>query len=63
MKKHLCPANGNTRGRCPGYIIDHKKPLCAGGPDRPSNMQWQTIKEAKLKDKQERKMCAKERRI
>jgi len=42
MKKHPCPANGNTRGACPGYVVDHIKPLCAGGADHPSNMQWQT---------------------
>lgn len=63
IKSHPCPANGHTHGRCPGYIVDHVKPLCAGGPDRPSNMQWQTIKEAKIKDRDERKTCARERRI
>jgi hypothetical protein len=50
MKKHPCPANGNTRGACPGYVVDHIKPLCAGGADRPSNMQWPTTQEAKIKD-------------
>ena len=63
MKKHPCPGNGHTSGRCPGYIVDHIKPLCAGGADRPGNMQWQTVQEAKVKDRQERKMCAKEKRI
>src|SRR4051812_43063916 len=48
MKQHPCPANGNTRGRCPGYVVDHVKPLCAGGPDHPSNMQWQTVRDAKI---------------
>jgi hypothetical protein len=24
----------------PGYVIDHFEPLCAGGADDPSNMQW-----------------------
>jgi hypothetical protein len=57
VKKHSCPATGKTRGACPGYVVDHIKPLCAGGADHPSNMQWQTVKEAKKKDRREREMC------
>jgi len=57
VKHHPCPATGKTRGACPGYVVDHIKPLCAGGADRPSNMQWQTREEAKIKDRRERKMC------
>lgn len=52
-RTHPCPANGNTRGRCPGYIVDHIKALCVCGKDRPSNMQWQTVAEAKKKDRVE----------
>jgi hypothetical protein len=37
--------------------VDHIVPLCAGGADRPRNMQWQTVAEAKAKDKEERAMC------
>ena len=47
---HPCPANGNTKGMCPGYIIDHVIALKRGGEDEPSNMQWQTIDDAKQKD-------------
>lgn len=36
-----------------GYIIDHIIPLKKGGCDCPENMQWQTIEEAKEKDKWE----------
>ena len=54
MKKHPCPANGKTSGGCPGYVVDHIKPLCARGADRPSNMQWQTKAAAKAKDREER---------
>ena len=43
---------GYPHGR-PGYIIDHIIPLKRGGCDCPSNMQWQTIQEAKEKDKVE----------
>ena len=60
-----CPATGKPRGSCPGYVIDHVQPLCAGGQDRPSNMQWQTIADGKAKDRIERRQCtrATKRRI
>jgi len=57
VKEHPCPSTGKTRGRCPGYVVDHIVPLCAGGRDHPSNMQWQTREEAKAKDRREREMC------
>ncbi len=57
MRAHPCPANGKTKGKCPGYVVDHKVPLACGGRDHPSNMQWQTAKEGKAKDKWERKGC------
>lgn len=52
-----CPANGQRRGPCPGWIVDHVYPLCAGGADHHGNMQWQTAIEAKAKDRSERKLC------
>lgn len=54
---HPCPANGNRKGPCPGYVIDHVIALACGGPDDPSNMQWQTIEEGKAKDRWERIGC------
>lgn len=48
-----CPSTGKGTGACPGYVRDHMIPLCKGGPDVPSNMQWQTIAEGKAKDKWE----------
>src|SRR4051812_26493907 len=62
-KAHPCPATGKKSGACPGYVIDHIRPLCAGGPDRPSNMQWQTVSDAKRKDRMERRECRELRRI
>lgn len=52
-----CPVTGKTSGRCPGYVVDHIHPLCHCGDDKPYNMQWQTVSEAKEKDKLERAMC------
>lgn len=52
-KQHPCPSTGKTNGACPGYVIDHIKPLKRGGPDAPSNMQWQTTEEARIKDRTE----------
>lgn len=57
-RAHPCPSTGQARGACPGYVKDHVIPLCAGGPDAVSNMQWQTIAEAKAKDRLERRECA-----
>jgi hypothetical protein len=54
---HPCPATGKIRGACPGYVVDHRKPLCAGGRDAPDNMQWQTVADAKAKDLAERLQC------
>lgn len=52
-----CPSSGETRGACPGYVIDHVIPLACSGSDDPSNMQWQTVSDAKEKDKRERRQC------
>jgi hypothetical protein len=56
-KFNPCPANGRNKGPCKGYVIDHIKPLACNGADAPHNMQWQTIYDAKEKDKWERKIC------
>lgn len=56
-RDHPCPATGLRRGSCPGYVIDHVQPLCAGGPDNRSNMQWQTVADGLVKDRWERRIC------
>jgi len=37
-----------------GYVVDHVCALACGGIDDPKNMQYQTYKDGKLKDKWER---------
>jgi hypothetical protein len=48
--------SGYPKGR-PGYVVDHIKPLACGGVDTPSNMQWQTVADAKVKEKVELAGC------
>ena len=48
---------GRVRQSGPGYRKDHVKPLACGGPDAVSNMQWQTIRDAEVKDRWERRAC------
>jgi hypothetical protein len=52
-RRQPCPSTGRSTGRCPGYVIDHIKPLNRGGADTPDNMQWQTKEAAKAKDRWE----------
>ena len=52
-REHPCPATHLPTGPCPGYIIDHVIALKRGGADSPANMQWQTVEEAKVKDRVE----------
>jgi len=53
VRDNPCPSTGDTRGPCPGYVVDHIVPLKRGGADDESNMQWQTIEDAKAKDRVE----------
>jgi 5-methylcytosine-specific restriction endonuclease McrA len=56
-RSQRCPSTGKAQGACPGYVIDHIVPLACGGQDAPFNMQWQTVKQGREKDKWERKGC------
>jgi hypothetical protein len=51
-KREFMRETGYPHGR-PGYVVDHVIPLKRGGPDIPGNMQWQTIAQAKAKDRWE----------
>lgn len=63
VKVNACPATGQHRLPCPGYVIDHIQALACGGADAVENLQWQTIAEGKAKDKWERIGCGKSARI
>jgi hypothetical protein len=49
---------GYPRGRS-GYVVSYRVPLACGGEDATYNMQWQTIADAKAKNKSDRKRCKK----
>lgn len=51
-KLHPCPY---AKTDC---IADHVWPLCAGGKDAVSNLQWETRDESYRKDVWERRLCA-----
>jgi hypothetical protein len=48
---------GYPRGRR-GYVVDHRIPLCAGGPDAVDNLRWERVAESRVKDRYERLLCA-----
>ena len=56
-RREFMEQTGFPHGRH-GYVIDHIVPLACGGADAPTNMQWQTIEEAKAKDRVERQGCS-----
>lgn len=43
----------------PGYEVDHIVPLCAGGADRPENMQLLTKRQHREKTRDDLRMCRK----
>ncbi len=58
-----CPITGRTRGACPGWQVDHPKPLCAGGLDHRSNMAWLSVEDHKWKTFVDARECRKLRRL
>lgn len=57
-----CPATGRRSGACPGWQVDHIRPLCAGGLDKPSNMQWIAVDDHRFKTHVDVRECRKLRR-
>ncbi len=54
--REFAKSTGYPNGR-PGYVVDHKVPLCAGGPDKLENLQWQEVQLSYKKDGFERDLC------
>lgn len=55
-KLHPCPANHETSGPCPGWVMDHKIPLACGGSDSVDNLQWLPFDMWRAKSLWERKV-------
>lgn len=52
-RAHACPSTGENRLPCPGWRIDHIKPLKRCGADAIHNLQWLTIDDWKAKTRWE----------
>lgn len=52
-----CPATGEAKGACPGYVVAHVQPLCAQGLDAAGNLQWQTVAESREHGRWTREYC------
>jgi hypothetical protein len=54
VRRQVAPGASTARDRdgldCPRLRKDHIVPLCKGGADHPSTMQWQTVAEGKAKE-------------
>lgn len=57
IKANPCPSTGLNKAPCPGWVVDHGIPLCAGGADAPHNLFWQEKKTSYKKDVEERALC------
>lgn len=62
QKQTPCPANGNTRGPCPGYEADHIVALCKGGMDTPENLQWLPVGLHRLKTTDDIRACREQKK-
>lgn len=63
-KANVCPSTGERSKSCPGYVVDHGIPFCAGkylgmNFDVLENLQYQERELAKAKDRLERQLCRK----
>jgi len=58
-KTHPCPETAKITGACPGWVVDHGMPLCAGGADATYNLYWQKREDSYKKDADERRLCRK----
>jgi hypothetical protein len=58
-----CPATGQVKGACPGYAVDHIRPLCAGGEDKRQNLQWISNEDHAFKTRIDTRECKKFKRL
>lgn len=58
-----CPATGRARGACPGWQVDHIIPLCAGGADRPENLQWLRTEDHRMKTFLDTRRCRRDKAL
>lgn len=56
-RRQPCPVTKVTKGACDGWHVDHIRPLCDGGQDTPTNMQWLTVAEHKIKTRSDLAAC------
>lgn len=52
-----CPSTGKNSGACPGFEVDHIRPLKCGGKDSPENMQWLSKDQHKKKTASQAAIC------
>ncbi len=57
-----CPVTNRRSGACPGFQVDHKRPLCAGGEDSVSNMHWLSTEDHRFKTLVDARECRKLKR-
>ena len=62
-RRAFCAETGFPGCHRPGYVVDHIWPLCDGGADDRTNMQWQRVADSKAKDKWERLLCRNPRSV
>ncbi len=62
MRQNPCPATGAATPTCPGYVVDFRVPLCAGGANDIANMQWLSADAAREKEKRDVADCRIEKR-
>jgi hypothetical protein len=58
-RENPCPATGLRRGACPGWDVDHIRPLCMGGPETKENMQWLSKEGHRFKTRVDVRECRK----
>jgi hypothetical protein len=61
--EYPCPSTGRIRGACPGWQVDHIRPLCAGGEDKRSNMHWLATEDHRFKTSVDVRECRKLRQM